>query len=173
MQTTDTASPAALLYGQRMASTRAEIVSLEARAARLSSFRLAAFLLLLGATGFALWSDYTASLAGLAAALVLLIAIIVVHERLLRRIVETRRRAQYWSDGIQRIEQQWAGKGISGKQFLDPHHLYAEDLDLFGVGSLFELLCSARTSAGEAQLASWLTQPATPAEAVATPAGRA
>jgi hypothetical protein len=42
-------------------------------------------------------------------------------------------------------------------------HLYAEDLDLFGEGSLFELLSTARTTAGERTLATWLLAPSDPA----------
>jgi hypothetical protein len=42
---------------------------------------------------------------------------------------------------------------------MQPDHPYAADLDLFGEGSLFELLCSARTRAGEQTLARWLCTP--------------
>jgi hypothetical protein len=45
-------------------------------------------------------------------------------------------------------------------RFLDPHHPYADDLDVFGPGSLFELLCAARTAAGQSTLAHWLLAPA-------------
>ena len=41
---------------------------------------------------------------------------------------------------------------------------YANDLDLFGRGSLFELLSLARTRTGEATLAGWLAAPADPPE---------
>ena len=44
------------------------------------------------------------------------------------------------------------------------HIPYAGDLDLFGTGSLFELLCTARTRTGEDTLASWLLQAAAPEE---------
>ena len=44
--------------------------------------------------------------------------------------------------------------------------MYAEDLDLFGKGSLFELISSARTEAGERTLAGWLLAPAPLAEAL-------
>src|SRR5262249_24795472 len=40
------------------------------------------------------------------------------------------------------------------------HHVYSADLDLFGVGGLFELLCIARTRMGEETLANWLLRPA-------------
>ena len=39
-------------------------------------------------------------------------------------------------------------------------HIYAADLDLFGAGSLFELLSTARTRMGENALAAWLLSPA-------------
>jgi MutS domain V/MutS domain III len=51
------------------------------------------------------------------------------------------------------------GKGQTGERFNDPHHVYAADLDLFGRGSLFELLSTARTRMGEETLAKWLLAP--------------
>ena len=46
-------------------------------------------------------------------------------------------------------------------RFRDDAHPYADDLDLFGKGSLFQLLCTARTRPGEAMLAGWLKRRAT------------
>ena len=45
--------------------------------------------------------------------------------------------------------------------------VYADDLDLFGRGSLFELISTARTGAGESTLARWLLAPGERAEVVA------
>ena len=64
--------------------------------------------------------------------------------------------------GIARVDGQWTGQGSTGARFLDEDHPYAADLDLFGVGSLFERLCAARTAGGEAVLADWLLHPASP-----------
>jgi len=86
----------------------------------------------------------------------ILILLFVWHERLLRQLHCTRRLHAFYEKGIARIESRWAGTGQSGEQFLDPAHPYARDLDLFGKGGLFELLCTARTRAGEATLAAWL-----------------
>jgi len=63
-----------------------------------------------------------------------------------------------------RMEDRWAGQGTAGEAFRDTHHVYADDIDLFGRGSLFELLCTARTTSGEKTLAAWL-QGAAPREA--------
>ncbi|MGA7913935.1 MAG: hypothetical protein WCA00_01770, partial [Candidatus Acidiferrales bacterium] len=43
--------------------------------------------------------------------------------------------------------------------FRDAKHVYADDLDLFGKGCLFELLSQARLPMGEECLARWLTAP--------------
>jgi hypothetical protein len=52
------------------------------------------------------------------------------------------------------------GTGESGDRFADQTHPSAEDLDLFGKGSLFEMLSTARTRKGEEELAGWLLAPA-------------
>jgi hypothetical protein len=69
----------------------------------------------------------------------------------------------FYERGIARIEDRWIGNGHTGEQFRDPSHPCADDLDLFGRGSLFELLSMARTRAGERALAGWLTVAADPA----------
>jgi len=52
----------------------------------------------------------------------------------------------------------WAGHGETGERFLDGAHPYAADLDLFGQGSLFELLSTVRTRMGEETLSRWLLE---------------
>jgi hypothetical protein len=67
---------------------------------------------------------------------------------------------RYYTAGIERLEGRWAGNGISGEEFEVPGHVYAADLNLFGRGSLFERLCTARTHLGRQRLASYLQEPA-------------
>ncbi|HEY0375351.1 MAG TPA: hypothetical protein VGC87_00160 [Pyrinomonadaceae bacterium] len=82
------------------------------------------------------------------------------------RITHARRRAEraaaYYEQGLARLDEDWAGKGETGERFADGAHPYAGDLDLFGKGSLFELLSRARTRVGEETLAGWLLHPAGP-----------
>jgi len=81
-----------------------------------------------------------------------------------QRISDQKRRceraAELYRKGLERLDDRWAGKGSTGERFLDRSHPYAEDLDLFGTGSLFELLSTARTRVGEYTLADWLLRPA-------------
>ncbi|HEX7086660.1 MAG TPA: hypothetical protein VF198_09875 [Vicinamibacterales bacterium] len=84
----------------------------------------------------------------------------VLHDRVLRSLDEARRAVAFYDRGLARLEDRWAGLGPTGERHLDPAHPYAADLDLFGRGSLFQLICTARLQAGEATLAGWLLQPA-------------
>jgi hypothetical protein len=90
----------------------------------------------------------------------------IIHEHVLRALQRTQRAVAFYERGLTRLRNQWMGSGQSGERFLDPSHPYARDLDLFGGGSLFELLCTARTRAGERTLADWLLAPAPPEEAL-------
>ena len=82
------------------------------------------------------------------------------HASLRRARARAARAAAFYRRGLDRINDRWMGGGQTGERFLDPHHVYAADLDLFGRGSLFELLSSARTRMGEQTLAQWLLEPA-------------
>ena len=91
-------------------------------------------------------------------------ALALVHEGAIRGRKRAERLAAFYEKCIARIEDRWAGQGDGGERFDDPAHPYAEDLDLFGKGSLFELLSTARLRSGSETLARWLLEPAAPAE---------
>jgi MutS domain V len=82
----------------------------------------------------------------------------ILHGRILRARARANTAAEFYRKGIARMEDRWAGTGQTGERFRDANHVYAEDLDLFGRGCLFELLSTARLPMGERQLASWLSE---------------
>ncbi|HEV3482015.1 MAG TPA: hypothetical protein VGR97_06755, partial [Candidatus Acidoferrales bacterium] len=88
----------------------------------------------------------------------------IAHERTLRARARAEAAANFYRRGIARIEDRWTGTGESGDRFRDTKHVYADDLDIFGRGCLFELLSTARLPMGENRLAEWLRQPSSPAE---------
>ncbi len=100
----------------------------------------------------------------LAAPAVALVALAVCHERVIERRRCADRAAAFYERGLGRLEDRWAGQGVAGERFADSSHPYAGDLDIFGSGSLFELLCTGRTRTGEETLARWLLSPAPPEE---------
>jgi MutS domain V len=82
----------------------------------------------------------------------------IMHGRVLREKARANTAADFYRKGIARIEDRWAGGGQTGERFRDTHHVYAEDLDLFGPACLFELLSTARLPMGESRLANWLCE---------------
>lgn len=87
------------------------------------------------------------------------LALALWHEFVLRAKTRAATAADYYRRGIARMEDRWAGTGQTGDRFRTENHVYAEDLDLFGKGSLFELLSTARLPMGENRLADWLRRP--------------
>jgi len=98
----------------------------------------------------------------LAPLLVLFAWLMKAHDRVIARRDAAARAVAFYERGLARIEDRWMGGGEPGERFRDDDHPYTNDLDLFGSGSLFELLSVARTRAGEETLARWLKSPAAP-----------
>lgn len=95
----------------------------------------------------------------LIAPLVIFVALAITLYRLDGEREAATRGVAYYERAIGRIEDRWIGTGSQGERFRDSKHVYSDDLDLFGRGSLFELLSTARTGAGERTLAEWLLEP--------------
>jgi MutS domain V len=84
------------------------------------------------------------------------LVLLIAHERILRMLSRAEAAAALYRRAIARIEDKWPGTGPTGDRFRDSNHVYADDLDLFGRGCLFELLSIARLPMGEERLARWL-----------------
>ncbi len=93
------------------------------------------------------------------------IALAAWHARVLRSRTLASRALEFYDRNLARLNDCWSKSPQTGERFRDPDHVYADDLDLFGTGSLFQLVSTARTQAGEQALADWLLTPATIGEA--------
>ncbi len=152
-------------YVARRDRWRAEQQILKRQFIRLGNWRLA-----LGIAGVLLaWLAFGSHVVTAWALLVPLVAFIVLvvwHEGVMRRRTLAERAIRHYERGIARLEDRWIGTGGEGDRFLTASHVYAGDLDVFGKGSLFELMNSARTSAGEQRLADWLLAPSSREDAL-------
>jgi hypothetical protein len=90
----------------------------------------------------------------------LTVVLIVRWNRAARARQRAVRAARYYEGRIGGLRGEWPGEGESGARYLVEDHPAALDLDLFGPGSLFESLCTARTRPGQDTLAGWLSAPA-------------
>ncbi len=150
-------------YADRLRRWESQASDLERLESRLGSARL-----LLAAAVIAIawesWHGHSLSPWWLLAPIASFIGVVIYHAGVRRRRSRAQRAAAFYRSGLARIQDRWPGGGRQGERFSDPHHVYAADLDLFGKGGLFELLCAARTRMGEEALASWLLAPASVAQ---------
>jgi hypothetical protein len=93
----------------------------------------------------------------LAIPIVIYASLAVAHEFALRALAHARTAVAFYERGLARLEDRWAETSASGERFRNPKHVYADDLDIFGAGCLFELLSTARLPMGEERLAQWLS----------------
>src|SRR5579871_1069712 len=99
---------------------------------------------------------YTQAIALIFFPIVFYVVLALLHDKVLRSLRIHGRLIDFYQRGLDRIEDRWAGHGEDGSRFLNPEQPYARALDLFGAASLFQLLFTGRTRAGEETLASWL-----------------
>jgi hypothetical protein len=150
------------VYVDRLAAREREDARLTRRMDVVSAMRLGVFVV-----GAALvWLTVRGTIAGgwLALPGAAFLGLVLVHQRARTAARLVRRSIEFYRRGLARIDERWAGTGTAGDRFRDSGHPYVDDLDLFGTGSLFELLCTCRTRPGEARLAAWLAAPADPDE---------
>lgn len=145
-------------YASRLASRREShrrLTAIDARFsyARLATFGVAAALGLAARNGSVSWWILLLPAA-------LFAWLIRRHDMAIAARDRAQRAVGFYERGIARLEDRWAEGGETGDRFAEAGHPYAADLDLFGAGSLFQLLSIARTRIGEAMLAHWLKTPA-------------
>lgn len=152
-------------YQRRGAAAEARVRSLGRVDRRLSWGRLGAVALVI-ALGVAAYRG-TVPTAAIALPVAAFVFLAIVHDRALRRRRAAETLVTLYRDGRRRLDDTWAGHGDAGARFAAEagNHLYAGDLDLYGRGSLFELLNTTRTPVGQRTLARWLEGPATADEA--------
>lgn len=66
---------------------------------------------------------------------------------------------RHYNRAVQRLNGNWADSVFSGEEFCDSDHVFARDLNVVGEGSLFQLLCTARSAIGRNGLADYLLNP--------------
>jgi hypothetical protein len=148
-------------YRARIEERRRASQSLERLSRRIGNARLAAGLAAV-ALAFLVFGEVWISVWWLLIPVAAFGALVVRHARVAERLERSQRAIQFYERGVARLEDRWRGDwgGEAGERFRNPGHVYAEDLDLFGKSSLFPLLSTARTRAGEDFLAKWLLAPA-------------
>jgi hypothetical protein len=146
-------------YAQRLQARQLRAAELERLHIRIGYVRL---MLGIAVAVMAWWAFARHAFSGwwLVVPIAVFAAVASYHARVLQARTHAERAVELYRRGLARIQDRWAGAGQTADRFQDVHHIYSTDLDLFGNGSLFQLLSAARTRMGEDTLAAWLLAPA-------------
>ena len=152
-------------YTERRAAAQADLTALDRVSARYANLRTVAFLAAVVIAGLILAGRLTRVWWwGSAAAVVVYGVLAVLHHQVFRREGRAKLYVLLNERGLARLGRGWHEFTERGERFLSGGHLYTPDLDVFGQGSLFQLLNETATRAGEERLAAWLSSPASAAE---------
>jgi MutS-like protein len=143
-------------YRERREARAARVAEYDRRHAHLAWWR---FAIAAAAVGVLIWLGRP-GIPWLLLAAAAFVAVAIRHAFVETARDRATRAVAFYERGLRRLDGTWQGTGETGERFRSEHHPYADDLDLFGRGSLFELLSSPRTASGENTLASWLLGPA-------------
>lgn len=147
------------MYRERALGFGQQAVADRHRYDRLSWLRLVIFLL--GVAIFLLLSGYRGWVAAAFAIGFLygFYRFVSWHQQLLRRAMHWQALEKLNLQEALTLEGQWSSYA-DGADYVDPHHPYAADLDIFGPFSLFQYLNRTVTKGGSSMLADWLARPA-------------
>jgi hypothetical protein len=149
------------LYSARLEERRGERERRGTKVFWVSYARLLVFVAGVAMAWF-VWETDSLPWPWLSAPLAAFAALMNWHAHLYDGLRRAERSEKFYTRGLERLRDEWAGSGDQGTSYVDAHHPYASDLDVFGKGSLFELLATTESPWGTRTLAKWLRTPASP-----------
>ncbi|MBC8351941.1 MAG: hypothetical protein H8E66_08120 [Planctomycetes bacterium] len=157
----------ASIYRERVEQCVAEARSFAQLDQLVSRARIVLFLATIGIF-FAAWAGgggtpfYAAGVVGIIA----FVTAVGYHDHLERRLHRLQTKRTINQRGLARLTRNWSNLPVTTVKLSNEQNATANDLDLFGKASLFQLLNRADTSAGQALLRDWLVTPAEPDQVV-------
>lgn len=147
-------------YEKRKTYYARRLENLTHRINRLSNVRLVTFLAGCGLAGFFYLNNRASLGMGIVAfTIVSFAALVIWHQTLKKRQSYIRLLFENYDQALKRLRGDWKSFTDEGEDFIDPAHPYSNDLDLFGNGSLFQWINTAKTFRGRETLKEWLTEP--------------
>lgn len=156
--------PARQQYLERVARYDAELTQRDRQGAWLANFRTLTFLAFVGFGFWGGWSARGVLFVPATAALAGYVALAIVHAGVLRREEFARVKRSLNERGLKRLDGAW--HEFESRGAVPEGHVYGDDLNIAGQGSLFQRLDETSTVAGAQRLLGWLLAPAANADEV-------
>lgn len=88
--------------------------------------------------------------------LAVFVGLVPLHSACISRLRRCESARAFHEGCLLRLDHCWKQRVHDGAQFSEPGHPWIVDLDIFGAGSLFQLLTECRTGPGHERLADWM-----------------
>jgi hypothetical protein len=160
---TESATEPRTSYETRLAAATAGYDRIHARWNLVANARLVAFLAAVMAGAWGLWGRAPLGWPLAAISLAAFVLLAVYHARLGRERTRMATLRSMQEEALARLDRRWDDLPAPWTPEVPPDHPYADDLDIVGRASLFQLLDTIATRMGRETLARWLLAPAAPA----------
>jgi hypothetical protein len=145
-------------YERGRRARAAEVAALEARARTIGTGRLLLAAGALALLGGIVWARLGAGAwAALAATVAAFVALVLVHARVLDAKERSAAALRFHERGLARMAHAWADLPVTSERFAAADHPFSRDLDVFGRGSVMQLVDATETRLGEERLAKLLS----------------
>ncbi|HOX45865.1 MAG TPA: hypothetical protein PK668_19850 [Myxococcota bacterium] len=158
-------TPIEALYRERVEAFEREAARHERRSRRLANLRLLVFLLGAGGLAAGLWELSTPDWRWLGPGLACLLGFVVLlglHASVHAGLERARALTALNREALGRMARDWDAVPLPAPPVAPPPSGLADDLDLFGRGSLYHLTCAAHSPQARRLLAGWLLAPQAP-----------
>jgi MutS domain V len=145
-----------MVYESRLETTRQQRRGTQRLDRRLVTFRTVLFLAMI-LLGCICLGKETVSWLWLLIPVAALVTVSPFHNRVVRKLGRQERLTTFLENSLERTQHRWNHRPMDGSPYADDQHSWSQDLDLFGRGSLFQLLNECRTEPGRRRLADWMT----------------
>ncbi len=145
-------------YENRLREVTEDVRELSQRDSRFVQFRTAIFLGALALGILCIGESEHISWFWMLIPVVLFLSLLPFHQKCLRKLATAKAICRFHASRIQRLDRHFGTEIADGSEFADELHPWTQDLDVFGRGSLFQMLNECRTLPGRRHLASWMTQ---------------
>lgn len=144
-------------YDTIIKSASTEVSRLSKKMATVSTLRLLTVAIAIIAV-WQLWGNAALCFGAVIGIIAIFLVLVKYHDKLFRARLLSEAYITLAVDNIDRINLK-LDKCPTGNKYIDTHHKYTYDLDIFGKSSLYSLLDSTSTTGGADQLAAWLITP--------------
>ncbi len=145
-----------LRYQQRLEQILAETAVCERRDRRFVLIRTLLGLLQLGVIVLCLGESDRVSWLWLLLPLAAFLVVLPFDRRCLRELQRLQAARRFLESRLSRLQRVFGADLPDGREYANDQHPWTQDLDVFGQGSLFQMLNECRTQPGRRQLADWM-----------------